>query len=138
LTKKILFAASGFSLIILSVTLVILYLNTENDLLNSKIVQKADVVMSVKSSRPGCEVTNSCYSPSEILINSGDSITWLNGDTAFHSVTSGFYDAPNNIFDSGYLDPKESFTFFFEDIGKYDYFCTLHPWMKGQIIVEGN
>jgi len=51
-------------------------------------------------------------------------------------VTSGYYDEPSEIFDSDYLDPEESFTFIFENIGTYDYFCTLHPWMKGQVIVE--
>jgi plastocyanin len=111
---------------------------------NSHLVQdsdklktiKADVVMSTKVSRPGCEKTDSCYTPSTIVIKQGNSVTWVNEDSAFHSVTSGHYDEPSGLFDSGYLDPEESFTFIFENIGTYDYFCTLHPWMKGQVIVE--
>ncbi|GFN41351.1 MAG: hypothetical protein YK1312THETA_1010001 [Marine Group I thaumarchaeote] len=40
------------------------------------------------------------------------------------------------MFDSGYLDPNESFSIKFEESGTFDYFCTLHPWMKGKVIVE--
>ena len=97
---------------------------------------KADVVMPTKVSRPGCEEIDKCYIPSKISITKGESITWINEDAAFHSVTSGFYDSPDSLFDSGYLDPYESFSFTFNDVGNYDYFCTLHPWMKGQVIVE--
>ena len=60
----------------------------------------------------------------------------MNEDSAFHSVTSGFYDEPTGLFDSGYLDPYQSFSFTFDDVGVYDYYCTLHPWMEGQVIVE--
>ncbi|HSB83970.1 MAG TPA: plastocyanin/azurin family copper-binding protein [Nitrosarchaeum sp.] len=97
---------------------------------------KGDVVMSTKVSRPGCEKTDSCYTPSKIVIKQDNSVTWVNEDAAFHSVTSGHYGEPSGLFDSGYLDPEESFTFIFETAGTYDYFCTLHPWMKGQVIVE--
>jgi plastocyanin len=101
-----------------------------------RISHKVDVIMSTKVSRPGCETTDSCYTPSKITIKQGSLVTWMNEDSAFHSVTSGFYDDPNELFDSGYLDPQQSFTFSFEDIGTYNYFCTLHPWMKGQVIVQ--
>ena len=96
----------------------------------------ADVIMPTKVSRPGCEETDVCYIPSKIVINKGDSVTWLNEDSAFHSVTSGFYDSPTGLFDSGYLDPYQSFSFTFEKTGLYDYYCTLHPWMDGQVMVE--
>ncbi len=97
---------------------------------------KGDVVMSTKVSRPGCEKTDSCYTPSKFVIKQGNSVTWVNQDVAFHSVTSGHYGEPSGLFDSGYLDPEGSFTFNFKNIGTYDYFCTLHPWMKGTVIVE--
>ena len=103
---------------------------------DSKSILKADVIMPTKVSRPGCEKTDSCYIPSKISIKSGDSVTWLNEDAAFHSVASGYYGNKSGLFDSEYLDPEESFTFIFENPGVYDYFCTLHPWMKGQVIAN--
>ena len=100
-----------------------------------EVVITGDVIMSTKSSRPGCDETDRCYIPSVFDINSGNQVTWVNEDSAFHSVTSGFYGEPSDLFDSGHLDPYESFTFNFDEKGTHDYFCTLHPWMKGQVLV---
>ena len=97
---------------------------------------KADVIMPTKVSRPGCEENDQCYIPSQIIIPNGNQVIWINEDSAFHSVTSGFYNEPTGLFDSGYLDPYQSFSFIFDKIGIYDYYCTLHPWMKGQVIVD--
>ena len=96
----------------------------------------ADVIMPTKVSRPGCEQQDRCYIPSQITIEKGTKVTWLNEDSAFHSVTSGFYDEPTDFFDSGYLDPYQSFSFEFDTVGIFDYYCTLHPWMEGQVIVK--
>jgi len=137
LGKKIVIISIIVIIIGISLGIVILSQNTiVQDVDDQKTVLKGDVIMSTKVSRPGCEKTDSCYTPSKIVIKQGNSVTWVNEDVAFHSVTSGYYDEPSEIFDSGYLDPEESFTFIFENIGTYDYFCTLHPWMKGQVIVE--
>jgi len=140
LEKKRIVIISIIVLIIgISLGIVILSQNTVvQDVDDQKTILKGDVIMSTKVSRPGCEKTDSCYTPSKIVIKQGNSVTWVNEDAAFHSVTSGYYDEPSEIFDSGYLDPEESFTFIFENIGIYDYFCTLHPWMKGQVIVESS
>lgn len=97
---------------------------------------KGDVIMPTKVSRPGCEKEDRCYVPSQIVIEKGKQVTWVNEDSAFHSVTSGFYGTPSDLFDSGHLDPFESYTLTFNETGIYDYFCTLHPWMQGQVIVE--
>ena len=97
---------------------------------------KADVIIPIKVSRPGCDIEDICYIPSTIVVKKGKSVTWVNEDSSFHSVTSGFYGEPTGLFDSGYLDPYQSYTLSFDEFGTYDYFCTLHPWMKAQVIVE--
>ncbi len=97
---------------------------------------EVDVIIPTKSSRPGCDETNLCFIPSEITIKTGESVTWQNQDVAFHSVTSGFYDKPSDLFDSRHLDPNQIFSVKFEEEGRYDYFCTLHPWMMGKVVVE--
>ena len=100
-----------------------------------EIIQ-ADVIIPIKVSRPGCDIEDICYIPSTVVVEKGKSITWVNDDSSFHSVTSGFYGEPTGLFDSGYLDPYQFYTLSFDEFGTYDYFCTLHPWMKAQIIVE--
>lgn len=104
--------------------------------LQPDIMTGGDVIMPTKVSRPGCEDVDRCYIPSVITISAGESVTWINEDSAFHSVTSGFYDEPQDLFDSGYMDPFDSYTLTFDEAGTFDYFCTLHPWMEGQVIVE--
>ena len=99
-------------------------------------IVKADVIIPIKVSRPGCDVEDICYIPPNIVVEKGKSVTWLNEDSSFHSVTSGFYPEPSGLFDSGHLDPYQSYTLSFNEYGTYDYFCTLHPWMKAQVIVE--
>ena len=70
----------------------------------------------------------------EILV--GDTIVWSNADTAFHTVTSGSEaDGLDGLFDSKEFAPGKSFTYKFSEIGHYPYYCTLHPWMMGTIIV---
>ncbi len=124
----------GITGIVILVTVALLFSN--NSIEDPEPFVKADVIMPSKVSRPGCEKTDRCYIPSQIVIEKGKQVIWVNEDSAFHSITSGFYDAPTDIFDSGHLDPFESYTFTFDETGIYDYHCTLHPWMEGQVIVE--
>jgi len=130
--------AVGLIGVVILVTIALSFSNyfTEENVEEIQLIIKGDVVMPTKVSRPGCEVNDNCYVPSLIVIEKGKQVTWVNEDSAFHSVTSGFYDAPTDLFDSGYLDPFESYTFTFNETGIYDYHCTLHPWMEGQVIVE--
>ncbi len=111
-------------------------ISTDDDAKETELTVTGDVIMPTKVSRPGCEEIDRCYIPSMIVVDSGNQVTWVNEDSAFHSVTSGFYGAPTELFDSGHLDPFESYTLTFDETGIYDYYCTLHPWMKGQVIVE--
>jgi len=136
LLKKITILGITVTAILLIISLSTFDPSSEENNDELELIVKGDVVMPSKVSRPGCEKMDRCYIPSIITIESGKEVTWVNEDSAFHSVTSGFYDTPSDLFDSGYLDPSESFTFTFNEPGRYDYFCTLHPWMYGQVIVE--
>ena len=111
-------------------------ISTDDDNTETELIITGDVIMPTKVSSPGCEEIDRCYIPSMIVVDSGNQVTWVNEDSAFHSVTSGFYDEPTELFDSGHLDPFESYTLTFDETGIFDYHCTLHPWMKGQVIVE--
>ena len=71
-----------------------------------------------------------------VEILKGDIVVWKNADTAAHTVTSGTAsDGPDDIFDSGLFGPGKSFSYEFTEIGDYPYFCLLHPWMEGSVIV---
>ena len=89
------------------------------------------------TSVPGCEETNECFIPNPISINAGDTVSWSNDDTAAHTVTSGTpAGGPDGTFDSSLLMAGKSFEVTFDNPGTYDYFCMVHPWMTGQVIVN--
>lgn len=69
------------------------------------------------------------FSPAEITIQKGETITWINQDSAAHTVTG------KNI-NSGSLTKGQSFKQTFNEAGVFDYNCTPHPSMTGKIIVK--
>ena len=99
----------------------------------------ADIIIPQGTSVPGCEVTNSCFSPSTIFADVGETIKWYNADTAAHTVTSGTpRDGPDGWFDSNILMSGSTFSVTFSQAGTYDYFDMTSPWMLGVVIVEGS
>jgi predicted secreted protein with PEFG-CTERM motif len=64
-----------------------------------------------------------------------DSVRWENADTAAHTVTSGVPGAADDVFDSGLLGPGKGFQYQFTEVGDYEYFCLVHPWMAGIVTV---
>ena len=81
---------------------------------------------------------DSSYSPNPISIEKGQTITWYNGDTISHTVTSGQDNDKDagEVFDSGAIIPNQYFSFKFDDSGEYQYYCIYHPSMVGEIIVD--
>ena len=95
------------------------------------------------SSVPGCEETaDGCFIPNVVVLAKADTeVTWENNDTAAHTVTSGTpSDGPSGFWDSSLVMAGSSFTKSFESFepGIYDYYCMVHPYMIGSIILEGN
>ncbi len=89
------------------------------------------------SSSPGCEATNECYSPSKVTIDAGSEVVWTNEDSASHTVTSGTpKDGPDGNFDSNLFLSGQTFSHKFEEEGTFPYFCLVHPWMGGSVIVQ--
>ena len=89
-----------------------------------------------------CVTANNCFTPNPVNAKPGEVVTWTNTDSASHTVTSGKPDNSTGnivaaVFDSGLLGPGKTFshTFATADIGTINYFCQVHPWMAGQVIV---
>jgi len=90
------------------------------------------------SSVPGCEETaDGCFIPSMVTIDIGGEVIWENNDTAAHTITSGTaVEGPSGVFDSSLVMAGSSFSHTFEDAGTFDYFCMVHPWMVGAVMVS--
>jgi plastocyanin len=88
------------------------------------------------------------YDPPQIFVTVDDTIIWYNNDRESHTVTSGDgpgrfgwmdnkqFGKPDGIFDSGRFLPGESWSYEFKESGAFSYFCIIHPWMEGIVIVE--
>ena len=98
----------------------------------------ATVTNTPGSSVPGCEQTaDGCFIPSTVTIDVGSEVIWENSDTAAHTITSGTpMEGPDGIFDSSLVMAGSSFSHVFEEEGSYDYFCMVHPWMQGMVMVS--
>jgi len=98
---------------------------------------EATVSMVAGSSVPGCEETaEGCFTPTTVTIAAGGHVEWVNDDTMMHFATSGIAPTPDGIFDSGMVMAGESWSYTFDEPGTYDYYCMVHAWMVGTIIVE--
>ncbi|MDG6904301.1 MAG: cupredoxin domain-containing protein [Nitrososphaerota archaeon] len=73
------------------------------------------------------------YSPPTITVVIGvnNTVTWVNNDIAPHTVT-----ANDGSFNSGNMNPGQSWTHVFTTPGNYTYHCNYHQWMQGTIIVK--
>jgi len=88
---------------------------------------------------PGCEETaGGCYSPGTVTVDVGEVVIFSNTDTAAHTFTSGTPggDDVMEIFDSSLLPAGDSSEWTPDTLGEFPYFCMIHPWMDGLIIVQ--
>jgi len=75
-------------------------------------------------------IDNFTFSPPELTVKVGDTVTWTNHDDIPHTVVSA------GKFKSQALDTDNTYSFTFAAAGDYKYFCSLHPHMTGMIKVE--
>jgi LPXTG-motif cell wall-anchored protein len=73
------------------------------------------------------------FTPAQITINQGDTVTWTNNGPTSHSAT-----APDGSFDTGVFPAGQSRSHTFNDAGTFSYICTPHPNMHGTIVVQAS
>jgi plastocyanin len=76
-------------------------------------------------------IDNFQFTPSVLSVSAGTAVTWINKDDTPHLVVS-----TQNKFASGVLDEDQRFTVTLTEPGTYDYFCSIHPKMQGQLVVR--
>lgn len=95
------------------------------------------IIITDGSSKAGCEKIKTCYFPYSITVKQDTQVTWINMDSESHTVTSGnIKDGQDGIFSSELIAPGESFSHKFTVMKPQDYYCMIHPWMVGSVIVE--
>jgi plastocyanin len=89
---------------------------------------------------PGSSAPNNpkFYDPSPANVAVGTTVTWTNDDATLHTVYSGLPSDPQQgqLFQSDFMTKGKTFTHTFDTAGTFDYYCTLHPFMIGQVVVK--
>ena len=78
------------------------------------------------------KIDNFSFGPAAITIPAGSTVTWTNHDDVPHVVSSD----DNKLFKSKALDTDDHFSFTFTKPGTYNYYCSIHPKMTAQIVVQ--
>jgi plastocyanin len=97
-------------------------------LIFSKKTNPSPTSTSINSST-NINIENFAFNPQELVIKKGNTVTWTNNDSVTHQLSG-------NGFQSGLLNHGDIFKSTFETIGTFDYNCSIHPSMKGKVIVQ--
>ena len=76
-------------------------------------------------------IDNFNFTPPTLVVALGTTVTWTNADDSPHTVRE-----KDGKFKSAALDTDDSFSQTFTAPGEYDYFCSIHPYMAGKIVVK--
>jgi plastocyanin len=77
------------------------------------------------------KIDNFSFGPGDLKVPVGTTITWTNRDDIPHTVVS-----TDGVFKSKVMDTDEKFSYTFTKAGTYPYFCSIHPKMTGQVVVQ--
>lgn len=80
------------------------------------------------------DIMGFAFSPAELTISVGDTVTWTNHDSAPHNVV--VTDGPEK-FTSPTLEQGDTYSYTFTKAGTYSYYCSIHPDMQATVTVEG-
>ncbi len=123
-----------YVLLVLFTTVTILAITPQAFADTQVIIQKGD------SADQSCVSAKNCYNPDSVTVAPGTTVTWTNADSVSHTVTSGnpSDNQTGTIFDSSLIKPASTYSFTFKNPGTYNYFCQVHPWMTGDVIVSAS
>jgi plastocyanin len=80
---------------------------------------------------PAASIADFNFSPATITIHVGDTVTWTNDGPSPHTAT-----ARDGSFDTGVLQKGQSASHTFTQSGTFAFFCTIHPFMHGTLVVQ--
>jgi plastocyanin len=77
------------------------------------------------------KIDNFSFGPQTLTVPVGATVTWTNHDDIPHTVVS-----TDGVFKSKVRDTDEKFSYTFTKAGTYPYYCSVHPKMTGQVVVQ--
>jgi plastocyanin len=98
---------------------------------NGTVSQQPTAAAAEKVGGAKVSIANFTFTPAEITIAPGETVTWTNDDGAPHGLEYADGAAGTNL-----LLPGASFSRQFDRPGTYDYNCSVHPYMAGRVVVR--
>ena len=99
--------------------------------------QTASQTGQANSSQPASGTINirdMMFTPSQITVAKGGTVTWTNNDSTTHTVIDDLANVGGPH--SGDIAPGQSYSFTFNKTGSFQYHCSIHPSMRGTIVVK--
>jgi len=90
-----------------------------------------DLVVDAAAKATTITIDNFAFAPPDLTIAAGTTVTWKNDDGEVHKVQDD-----HKGFSTAALDTDDSFSHTFATPGVYHYFCSIHPYMVGKIVVK--
>ena len=102
---------------------------------NGIALQVLNITITPGATSPMAQMALSDYFPKMDQVTVNSSVIWTNEDSVVHTVTykNGTL---TNQFDSGNINPDQTFSHTFNEQGNATYYCKLHPYMQGVIYVK--
>lgn len=94
------------------------------------LLMAAGVALAADPSRDTVTIDGTRYAPATLTVKRGTTVSFVNKDPFPHTATS------RGHFDSKEIAAGKTWKFKAKDAGRFDYICTLHPNMKGTLVVE--
>jgi amicyanin len=79
-------------------------------------------------------IKNFSFGPASLKVKAGTAVTWINDDEEPHNVVN--IGQPTRLFRSGGMDGDDRYSFTFDEPGTYQYICSVHPYMHGEVVVQ--
>jgi YVTN family beta-propeller protein len=94
------------------------------------VVQRADAAPRAGAPGGTVSIANFSFAPAQIVVAAGDTVAWRNDDAAPHALAFADGWAPSDL-----LLPGAAFARRYAAAGSFDYFCSVHPYMRGKVVV---
>ncbi len=110
----------------------------------TSVTDKAPPEANAPAGSPTVTIKLIAFTPTDVQVAAGGTVTWRQDDVASHTVTSGRVEQnggtaiakPDGRFDSKNITKGQTFQFSFAEPGAYPFFCAIHPaTMTGMVTV---
>jgi len=95
------------------------------------VLSAGDMAVQAGAQAAAIQIDNFHYTPPSLVVAPGTTVTWTNADDSPHTVRE-----KDGKFKSAALDTDDTFSQTFAAPGEYEYFCSIHPYMTGKVVVK--